>query len=62
MRAQIILDIIACCARSAALIGDRIMSLIHSNDPDIDFEPVGALPVMWNAAEWHHARRDPDTA
>ncbi|WSE02425.1 hypothetical protein OG574_02955 [Streptomyces sp. NBC_01445] len=45
------LDILADRARSAALFGHRIMCLVHSNDPDISFEPVGAMPVQWNDAE-----------
>ncbi|MFH8735357.1 MULTISPECIES: barstar family protein [unclassified Streptomyces] len=49
--AQIVLDILADRARSAALFGHRIMCLVHSNDPDISFEPVGAMPVQWNDAE-----------
>ncbi|WP_329565291.1 barstar family protein [Streptomyces sp. NBC_01361] len=49
--AQIVLDILADRARSAALFGHRIMCLVHSDDPDISFEPVGALPVQWNDAE-----------
>lgn len=28
-----------------------------SNDPDIQFEPVGAIPVMWNSDEWLDAKR-----
>jgi hypothetical protein len=29
----------------------RFFALIHSNDPDIRFEPVGATAVMWNSEE-----------
>jgi hypothetical protein len=57
--AQIVLDIMADQARSAALFGRRLMCLVQSDDPDLRFEPVGAMPVMWNDAEWLDARRRP---
>ena len=50
--AQIVLDILAGQARSAALIGHRMCCLIQSNDPTIRFDPVGAMPVLWNDTEW----------
>lgn len=50
--ARILLDIIADRARQAAVPGRRLIGLVHSNDPQIRFEPVGAMPVMWNSDEW----------
>lgn len=50
--AQGLLDIFASQARSAALIGNRLICLVQSNDSDLTFEPVGAMPVVWNDAEW----------
>ncbi|MBW1597688.1 barstar family protein [Streptomyces sp. JJ38] len=50
--AQIVLDIIADQARHAAVLQRRFFSLVHSNDANIKFEPVGAMPVMWNSDEW----------
>ncbi|WP_019900466.1 barstar family protein [Salinispora arenicola] len=55
--AQIVLDILADQARSAALIGHRMGCLVQSNDPSIRFDPVGATPVMWNDAEWLDSSR-----
>jgi hypothetical protein len=55
--AQIVLDILADHSRSAALIGRRLMCLVQSNDPNISFEPIGAMPVGWNDAEWPNANR-----
>ena len=55
--AQILLDILAEQARSAILTGNRIITLVQSNDPRLSFEPVGATPVMWNDAEWPAAKR-----
>ena len=54
--AQIMLDIFADQARSAILIGHRIICLVQSN-PRLTFEPVGAMPVMWNDAEWLNSKR-----
>lgn len=55
--AQSMLDIFADKARSAILIGHRIICLVQSNDPQLTFEPVGAMPVMWNDAEWLNSKR-----
>ncbi|MER5571782.1 barstar family protein [Streptomyces goshikiensis] len=55
--AQVILDIIADRARRAAVLQRRLICLVHSNDPDIRFDPVGAMPVMWNSDEWLDANR-----
>jgi hypothetical protein len=55
--AQIVLDIFAAQAENTALIGHRMMCLVQSDDPDIEFEPVGAMPVMWNMAEFFEAKR-----
>ncbi|MFF4583647.1 hypothetical protein [Streptomyces sp. NPDC001389] len=50
--AQVVLDIIAGPARQAAVLRRRLIGLVQSNDPQIRFEPVGAMPVMWNSDEW----------
>ncbi|MFC9227780.1 barstar family protein [Streptomyces decoyicus] len=55
--AQTVLDIIADQARRAAVDQRRFFALVHSNDPDIRFEPVGAVPVMWNSDEWPDSNR-----
>ncbi|MGC0422719.1 barstar family protein [Embleya sp. AB8] len=55
--AQIALDIIADNARRAALFGRRVMCLVHSSDPQIEFASVGAMPISWNGAEQAHASR-----
>ncbi|WP_240135379.1 hypothetical protein [Streptomyces sp. MUM 178J] len=46
------MEIIADHARCAAVVPRRFFALIHSNDPDIRFESVGAVPVMRNSDEW----------
>lgn len=55
--AQVVLDIVANQARHAVVLHRRFFCLLHSNDPDIRFEPVGAMPVMWNSDEWLDAKR-----
>ncbi|MFC8262697.1 barstar family protein [Streptomyces sp. NPDC057291] len=55
--AHVVLDIIADQARRAAVLQRRLICLVHSNDPNIQFEPVGAMPVMWNRSEWADANR-----
>jgi RNAse (barnase) inhibitor barstar len=55
--AQTMLDIFADQAGHAILIGNRIICLVQSNDPQLSFGPVGAMPVMWNDAEWLNSRR-----
>ncbi|MFJ4843169.1 barstar family protein [Streptomyces sp. NPDC088746] len=55
--AQIVLDIVAGQARRAAVVGRRFFALVHSNDSDIRFEPVGAMPVLWNRDEWADSNR-----
>ena len=54
--AQNMLDIFAGQARSA--IGHRIICLVQSDDPRLTFEPVGAMRVRWNDAEWLDSKRD----
>ncbi|WP_214327498.1 barstar family protein [Nonomuraea sediminis] len=58
--AQITLTIIADQARSAALFGHRMCCLVQTDDPDTRFDPVGAMPVLWNDAEWLDSKRHPD--
>jgi RNAse (barnase) inhibitor barstar len=55
--AQIMLNIVAHQARTATLFGNRIICLVQSNDPQLSFEPVGAMPVLWNDAELLNSSR-----
>jgi hypothetical protein len=57
--AQAVLDIVADQARAAMLTGHRMLCLIQCDNPDSTFEPVGAMPVVWNQAEWLDAARRP---
>jgi RNAse (barnase) inhibitor barstar len=55
--AQAVLDICAGNSRRFLLTGRRFVVLVHSADPRIAFEPVGATPVMWNPREWFNSSR-----
>ncbi|TGN78870.1 hypothetical protein E5082_24835 [Streptomyces griseoluteus] len=55
--AQVVLDIIAVQARQAAVLRRRLICLVQSNDPQIRFEPIGAMSVMWNSDEWADSNR-----
>lgn len=55
--AQLFLDIIAARARDALLVGRRLICLIQTDDAAIEFDPVGAQPVVWNDGEWLAANR-----
>ena len=54
-----VLDILADHGRSAAVFGQRVLCLVHTDDRAIAIEPVGATHVEWNQAEWqlHHSQR-----
>lgn len=51
------LDLIAKCSRAASLFGRRLLCLVQSNDPNVRFEPVGAMTPHWNDAEWLRSAR-----
>jgi RNAse (barnase) inhibitor barstar len=60
--AQTILDSIESTSRHFLLTGRRFIALVHSDDPRIRFERVGALPVTWNPREWLESDRSPGRA
>jgi hypothetical protein len=55
--AHAILDIVADNARRFLLTGKRFVTLVHSSDPAINLEPVGATPVLWNPKESLNSKR-----
>jgi hypothetical protein len=60
--AQTILDSIESTSRRFLLTGRRLIALVHSDDPRIRFERVGAMPVTWNPREWLDSDRTPGRA
>ncbi|HFE66931.1 MAG TPA: barnase inhibitor [Chloroflexi bacterium] len=55
--AEMILDIMADCSYHHLLFGNRLAVLVQSNDPQIEFKPVGQRPVVWNPKEWLNKNR-----
>ena len=55
-----LVDVFAVRSRNAMLNGEQLICLIQSDDPDVRFEPVGAMPVLWNDAEWLDSSRHPE--
>jgi hypothetical protein len=49
--AQVVLDLVAGQSRQAAVRGQRLICLLHTDDPAVSFPPVGASPVLWNDDE-----------
>ena len=47
-----VLDIIERNSRDFLLTGRRFMALAQSDDPRLEFDPVGACRISWNAREW----------
>lgn len=55
--ANAILDIIENMGRVGSLFGHRILCLVQSDDPTINFDLVGARSVQWNPAECSESDR-----
>ena len=47
-----LLDIVASNSRYFLLLGKHLMCLVQSDDPKIQFNPVGGCPITWNRKEW----------
>jgi len=58
--AEAILDIAQDVSRQYVLFGHRFLVLVQSDDPQIEFEPLGAVPANWNHREWSKKSRDPN--
>jgi hypothetical protein len=55
--AQWVLDDIQQNSRILSLWGRRLMALLQSDNPRLDFQPVGACGVNWNRREWLYSAR-----
>jgi hypothetical protein len=55
-----ILDIMADNHRSHMLLGNRLLTLVQSDDPRIDEQlgTIGGYKPIWNQAEWLNGNRD----
>lgn len=52
-----VLDILARSERSKLMEGKRILFMVQSDDPDLNFPTVGGRPVLWNFEEWLNSKR-----
>ena len=52
-----VLDIIETNSRLFLLLGKRLLTLLQSDDPQIQFNAVGGYSVMWNNREWLNKNR-----
>lgn len=50
--AQILLHILAVASQWHLLLGERLLTLLQVDDPQVRYEPVGARAVAWNPHEW----------
>jgi hypothetical protein len=50
--AEDVLDILASSAWDKLLLGRRFITLVQSDDPRLDFRPVGGHTPWWNDREW----------
>jgi RNAse (barnase) inhibitor barstar len=55
--AHSVLDIFAGIERGFLMEGKRLLFLVQSNDPNLQFAPVGQTPVSWNFKEWLNSDR-----
>ena len=55
--AEAILDIIAGESRLWLLTGQKLIGLIQSDNPDLDFPELGGTSPSWNSMEWFNADR-----
>lgn len=57
-QAQTLLDVCAYHSRRLLLTGERFIVLVHTKDPKLRFDRVGANPVPWNPNERNSATRE----
>ncbi len=55
--AEGILDVIARNSREWLLIGQKLITLVQSNNPNLYFPKLGGISPNWNAAEWLNENR-----
>ncbi len=55
--AEGILDCIAWTSREWLVEGHKLICLIQSSDPDLQFPKLGGISPDWNGAEWFDANR-----
>lgn len=53
-----LLDVFADNSRRQGLFGRRLLTLVQTDNPTYQIEPVGSDPVLWNGAEWLNSKRN----
>lgn len=56
--AQDVLDIIEWHSRDYLLFGRRLLAVVQSDDPTIQFDKLGARGANWNRQEWLKKNRE----
>jgi RNAse (barnase) inhibitor barstar len=54
---SVVLDILAVATRANLLFGRRLLTLVHSRDPEMEIPPVGAMLATWNQQEFLNSSR-----
>ena len=55
--AEVVLDIFALAGRHHLLFGRRLITIVQSDDPGIQFERLGCVSARWNSREWLNKSR-----
>jgi RNAse (barnase) inhibitor barstar len=55
--AEGVLDIIAGKSRNWLLTGQKLIGLVQSDNPHIEFPELGGISPSWNSAEWLNENR-----
>ena len=55
--AEVVLDILAGAVRFHMLFGRRLLILVQSDDPSIQFRRLGGIAASWNWREWLNKNR-----
>jgi Barstar (barnase inhibitor) len=55
--AEVLLDIIASASRFHLLNGNRLVTLVQTDDPQLRFGALGGVSPRWNHREWLNANR-----
>lgn len=55
--AEAILDIMTRESRVWLLSGQKLIGLVQSNNPDLDFPEIGRISPSWNSFEWLNEKR-----
>ena len=55
--AYAVLDLLECSARNALLFGYRLLTFVHTDNPQLHLDGLGGRHACWNSKEWLMADR-----